>query len=482
MCMKQNWHKKTSLLWLLCVLVLPATAQNYHATNGSDYAGVMGIYNNPASSVGAKAKWDLNLLSVQISNANSIAEQRDPHVFNLDTAAFQFKQGYGKRNFTNIVNVDIANFRYKINSHNAFSIGLRAKSYSQLQTSAINYQDTLYNFNKFLKYNPYTDLAFSLSHALWAEAYVNYANMLVDNDFYQWSVGATLSFGRSLSGGFMQGSQMSFSEVNFNQNLYGFYMTRGDFSAMYSSNYDLLTNDGYQRKSAVDSFFKQTHRNTSLSFGMEWVIKQQPDFYSVGSQPTGEYSWKLGVSILDIGRNTFTPTNGAFHVTHPQLKATTVNLEDQFGNYTDLRKFRDSLALYFGQIDSLKTPFYVAMPTRMLLSVDKNLGSHFFVNAQASINFNKAMNRAQGASRELTFLTVTPRWETRNWGIFFPMQYNNSGQFWVGAAAKLGPLLVGVHRLSLLTGQLHAGNTGGYVALHYTPKPPKAPKTWYDCP
>ena len=50
---------------LAIVIVSGAAAQNYHAVNGSPYAGSLGVHNNPASILMAPDKWDITLLGVQ---------------------------------------------------------------------------------------------------------------------------------------------------------------------------------------------------------------------------------------------------------------------------------------------------------------------------------------------------------------------------------------------------------------------------------
>ena len=47
-------------------------------------------------------------------------------------------------------------------------------------------------------------------------------------------------------------------------------------------------------------------------------------------------------------------------------------------------------------------------------------------------------------------ITITPRWETKKLGAYLPIQFNNQNQFWMGAALKAGPLLIGVHNLANL--------------------------------
>ncbi len=121
------------------------------------------------------------------------------------------------------------------------------------------------------------------------------------------------------------------------------------------------------------------------------------------------------------------------------------------------------------------------MPTRLLISVDKNLNNNFYINGQLNVNFYSAEPYNKIKTRELNLVTITPRWETRTWGVYLPVQYNAQGQLWAGAALKAGPLLIGIHNVGWLFGKMQQLNGGGYIALHFTPAPKKI-KTRLDCP
>src|SRR5689334_19596034 len=53
-------------------IFFPVAAQNYHAINGSSYAGSLGIANNPASVLSTPYSWDLTLGGLQVTNSTNI--------------------------------------------------------------------------------------------------------------------------------------------------------------------------------------------------------------------------------------------------------------------------------------------------------------------------------------------------------------------------------------------------------------------------
>ena len=72
----------------------------------------------------------------------------------------------------------------------------------------------------------------------------------------------------------------------------------------------------------------------------------------------------------------------------------------------------------------------------------------------------------------MNLFTLTPRWETQGFGFYLPMQYNVNRNFWMGAAVKIGPLIVGIHDLGVLgwfKTKNQTFNGGGYVMLNIYP-------------
>jgi hypothetical protein len=67
--------------------------------------------------------------------------------------------------------------------------------------------------------------------------------------------------------------------------------------------------------------------------------------------------------------------------------------------------------------------------------------------------------------QDMNLLAVTPRWETRRWGVYLPMQVTTTSKFWIGGAFKAGPLLIGVHNWANIFSSSKIQQGGGYIAL-----------------
>jgi hypothetical protein len=104
-----------------------------------------------------------------------------------------------------------------------------------------------------------------------------------------------------------------------------------------------------------------------------------------------------------------------------------------------------------------------------VINVDRFLSDAFYFNAELSLNLSPIAGSKYYHVEEINFLTLTPRWETKNLGVYLPIQLNAAGNFWVGGAFKAGPLLLGVHNWANIFAKDKMQRGGGYVALVIRP-------------
>ncbi|MFX9023855.1 hypothetical protein ABTN14_19860, partial [Acinetobacter baumannii] len=76
-------------------------------------------------------------------------------------------------------------------------------------------------------------------------------------------------------------------------------------SSYYSHNYDLYdsTKDFFSNAKA---FIKDTKSSINFSLGFEILLKKYQPYDEVEVSSTN-YDWKIGASIMDIGKNSYAP-------------------------------------------------------------------------------------------------------------------------------------------------------------------------------
>jgi hypothetical protein len=110
--------------------------------------------------------------------------------------------------------------------------------------------------------------------------------------------------------------------------------------------------------------------------------------------------------------------------------------------------------------------FNIRNPARLVINVDRPLMNGFSINAGLSLNLTGYHNDGKILGvQEMNLMTLTPRWETRRWGAYLPIQYTTEGRLMVGGAFKAGPLLLGVHNWGNVFSSSRMQNGGGYIAL-----------------
>lgn len=450
-------------------------AQNYHATNGSSYAGAVGLFNNPASGVNSVYKWDLNILSLQTTLTTNNISLSNFSYTNPGNAYISFKEGsnsyYGHQN----LDVNLFNFLYKIDEKHAFGIGIRGRMYNHLKSSPIYASDTIssgYSFFRANRTTPY--LEEFMTHNGWMEWNLNYSQVLAETDRSRLTGGITLNIGKALSGFNGRINKISFEEFVNNNLDTGYLVKQGGVGLTYSNNYDLPT----------QSNFKDLLKNSSSSFGINLGVEYSLYDAVVTDEnphtPTN-YSWKFGLSLMDLGKNTFNTSIYSGNFYNPVSNLTDVNIANKFNNTGSILEIRDSLATMFTSYDSIANKFTISRPTRLILNIDKNLGNNFGINGQLNMNFYSTASYTKLLTRELNLITITPRWETIAWGFFLPIQYTTQGKLWLGVAVKLGPLTMGLHNIAWIKSPKDL-NGGGYLMLSMHPFNQRKIISRFDCP
>jgi len=441
-------------------------AQGYQAIQGSPFAGSTAVFNNPAASVGSAYKWDLTLFSVQAKMSSN-----SPYIESGSNGGLTMNGDVRSKFFHANIDLSLFNFLYKADNEHAFNFGIRARTYNHVKTSAFHYSDSINSFHSFLIENdnaPY--LEGFVTHTGWLEADLNYSQVLFENNRSKLTGGITLQIMKGISGAFLKLNKVSYIESkNGTDTLFNF--TDGSGSAGYSSTLD---------QNSFQDANKNALGSLGLSMGIEYLIYNN-EFNGGTGNNNLNYDWKIGVSLMDLGSNKFKPSVNSVQLFSPAATITDVLVDQKFSGAANISDFKDSLTSVFTNSASIVNNFKITNPTRLIVNVDRNFGNNLYVNGELSMNFYSTSSYTKYRTRELNLLTITPRWETIGLGAYLPLQYNTQGQLWIGAAVKLGPLLVGVHSLGIFA-KNPTMNGGGYLLLSIHPFNKRNVLSKMDCP
>lgn len=448
-------------------------AQSYNALNGSSYSGVLSNFVNPASSINTPYQLDYSVLGFQTNTSNAGIVISNLSLANLtpkkiNNIIFQPTTGTGSRTIDDNSDIHLLNFRYTIDELQSVSFGMRVRTCNHIWASPFNYITAIRDFNSFLGYNggsnagPYN---INVSNEAWTETDFGYSRILSDNEENRLSVGGTLEILRGLSG-----VAVTLNDITYQSQANRNVITGGSIQSIYSANYSAMDTQ-YSDLQNLQRFKAGSRFGLGASLGIEYIIKK-----NVFDEPYSpqNYYWKFGASIMDIGSNNFKTDPYSFQVNTPSVGLTDTAIINRLNSpFDSVKNVTNILRQTFQNGSYLKSKFKMSLPTRLVLTIDKSLGNDFFVNIMGNINFysQQITNIYRIKTAELNRLTLTTRWETDRWGVFIPLEYTERKQVLLGAALKLGPLVIGLHNINWLQhSKLEQFEGGGYFALHFTPK------------
>ena len=478
---KVQWGLPAVLMLLIHTEV---SAQNYYAIQGSNYAGSLGIGNNPASIVNTPYSWDIDVFSLQVKNATNAVTVRNYSLLSSPRKSqYSFNQGDYRRWAYNDFNINLLNSRFAINRKQAFGFGINLRGYSQASTGPYNFIDSLKTTGDFFDLSNYNRKLYGdFLHGSWIEVFATWGQTIWDRYDSRLNAGITARVSRGISGAYANVQNGSAVQtVHGNSYVY----TMQDISAEYgySHNYDLWQKQKSTSQNLHD-FISNTNGGASFDLGVEYLIKsnQTPSVFDA-EEEYYDYDWKIGLSLLDVGFNQYKYGKESRTISGFQDNITDSVIDEKFLHIKKLQEFNNNLP---GVVKNIQQPvgeFRVVNPARMVLNVDRYLFDAFYVNGNLSVNLS-SLSGAQWHVTELNMLTVTPRWETKRWGIYMPVQYNTKDKLWIGGAFKIGPLLLGIHNWANVFAKNKMQNGGGYIALVIRAGKSRENRTdkKYDCP
>ncbi len=461
-------QKRISILVVLAFGLNPSFGQQYQAVHGSNFAGSLGIMNNPASALSSPLPWDITLLGLQLKNSTNFfyIEKYVPSGKDPQLAAW-IQNGEYKRRLNTQFNMNLLNTRIRTSNRSAISFGMNIRSASLGGSSTYNFIDTILLPNTFLKVNMNNQpLDAFVRSSTWAEAYGSLALNLADKKHFIWNAGATIKSNMGLAGIHASITNGQFKEyVRPVNNLYE--VTTAELNYGYSANLDFW-DPAASTKSNLKRYRSQSIGGTSVDLGMEWIIKDQRNIELFNNKSQYNYTWKFGLSMLDLGYANYKYGLESVKTSGVKPNINGIALARKFDStITGLDVLNDSIQTAVGQFNTLAGEFRMSHPTRIVFNVDRQITDLIYINAELSIPI-QARTGANMQTQDLNLLTITPRRETQKYGVYLPLSMTRDGSFWIGAAVKAGPVLFGFHRVPIGTKTSYQ-NGGAYLAYTISP-------------
>ena len=250
---------------MLCCASSCVYCQDYHAVQGSNHAGALGVHNNPASIVNTPYPWDLTLAGIQAKYQTNAVKVIDYSLLtSVLNSKFMVLNGQFKRYGDEQANLNLLNGRIALGRRRAFAFGANLRSTSNVRTEEYNYIDSIDNINQFLSLNTQTgpfDARFRSTSVF--ELYLAYGQTVWENTNYRLNGGLTAKINRGVAGVRADVNDIRHRTTVVNDQT-EYVLNGGSFAYGYSSNFDRWDNNRDDNAN-LKEFLKTTRTAFSLT-------------------------------------------------------------------------------------------------------------------------------------------------------------------------------------------------------------------------
>ena len=449
-------------LTALLLFIITVHAQSFVGYRSGNYAGVNGVFFNPAYAANSRYHWDLNLVQVNASVYNDAASYK----LNSFTKNFNsdeiLNKLYGSHNANALVNVDVLgpSLLFSINSKTAFAFTTRYRVFGNLRNvdgtllQSIKAEDAPASFD-------INNNNMQVAATAWAEAGVTWANVLYQSDKHFLKGGISLKY----LGGI---SNASISTHNLNASITQDVTKDSYFAGNASGDINLLFAGTSPSNMSANDLTKFKGSGAGIDVGLTYEYRPNSDKYKLenGSynRSANLYKVRASVALLDLGSIRFTPDperSGNY-----TAGITGSNQFDLSALNTDI----DNIKTAFDANPALFTPattstdkYKVSLPSSLMAEVDYHFSKGLYLNLASHLALAKSNDTYKMSN--LNSVIATPRLETQFIGLYVPLQINNMTGFDAGAAIRFGKLVIGSS--NILTALGGSKMVNAYVGIRF---------------
>lgn len=421
----------------------------HHGFAFDNYSGIYGVVANPANSVDSKYRIHVNVLSFnqlgvsQFGSLTNFEVETTPNGFNglnfsqNNDEANRVKEGYSYGH------TDVLLPSVSWNFHENFGIGLLLRSRTFYDYHNVN-NTLLEGLNDGFEDREYTFQSSVLNNTAhsWGEVGLNLSAVLINSNYHFVKFGGTFKYffgNRAVEvRGDLEGTDDG-TNLNLNTNSTNpFISLDTDPDANGESNQEFFLS------SVLDNFSgKGSGIGGDIGFVYEWRPREtnRVDVRS-NSSAVNKYKLKVSASVLDIGT-----------IAYKDVQQNTISLSGfeivknsylpETGLIRTIQASPENFSPALGEADFL-------LPRSLNLNLDYIIlnNNNYYIN----INYIKGLTKATDsfANSQMDLVTVTPRYETRKFSVYLPVNFDleATGSISAGLGVRYGPVTLGAAALS----------------------------------
>ncbi len=452
--------KKIALFIFSC-LTINLLAQDFLGLQNSNYAGINGLDLQPASIVDNRYKLDILLVGDNLSfQTNNYAIKAGFMNRKMDST-FIYKNFLYSTTFPT-TELFLSNrtlgpsFMLTINEKNSIAFSMQARFMMNFDGMSKDFTKSLvedYSTPE-LMVAPMYRSGFDIKAMAWTEYGLSYGREVYKTETHYFKAATRLKLLQGLANVQIYSAPLNYSEPTDST----ISITGDHFGYSYSQN----LNGG-------DPVYQPFQKGAELGFGAdigvvyEWRPHPEKHQYEMdckkhSARDENKYKIKVGASLLDLGgirfnRGTY---SSQYSPNGGQLQGNMFNPDH------GLKSFDSTMSLAFPR--TILSPTYTAsLPTALSLQIDYHIWKPFFVNFTAFQALRSPYSKHN--IHDISTYSITPRIDGKWFGLYIPISYNEYQLFKVGAAAMIGPFIVGTNNLGPVLWETKHSSVDFYVGL-----------------
>ncbi|MDZ4664561.1 MAG: DUF5723 family protein [Bacteroidota bacterium] len=456
---------------------LGVRSQDFQGIQTSNYAGVLGVYSNPASIADNRLTFDMSLFALNfVADNNYVGVKRSAlkrakdaqgkTVFTEWSDTDRNSPTYYKNNFITKtgpkdksvytgLRVVLPSFMVSINHKNSIAFNWSIRNYANVDGISPNlaklaYEEFVYPSLWVTNLN---NKNLHVAQMCWAEYGLTYARVLKEDGKHFLKAGATVKLLQGIDAAYIRIQNLDYNFLTSDT----LSLFKSEVQYAHSDNLDPFLSGATDSKFDSQEAVKYMLRNAKypgFGFDIGMVYEFRPEFEKYKFDMDGEkglwrrdknkYETKISFAINDIGgirykkgliANDFTADVALWN-----LKAVNINSVDGF----------DSLMSNMFVSRPTQTTFKMSLPTAINIGVDQHLWKPFYVSLNANL-CNLQKNKTARV-HDYTTISLAPRFDHKWFGLTLPINYSSltarrGEAITLGTMLRLGPLVLGTNNM-----------------------------------
>jgi len=389
------------------------------------FSGVHALYIQPADIANTHYKFDGNLLSLKLTLfGNQVVPETSVAGALTSSGIFDLDRYFSLKSQEVVLfaNTLLPSGIFAINQKMAVGFSVRLNAFLINNSSNTILKQIYFNEIEELDGQEFDNEFVSTYMHGWVSYNASFASVLINKDKHLFKFGTTVKFLQGIAS-----AKIEFKDLSFNVENDELQNLEANIALVYSESIDDLVDGNSPRLKG------RYGGGVDIGFSYEYRPKQYRINNYLG------YKFKAGISLLQIGAITYQKGESSldFRAGVEHLSLST------FESVQTFDEFSDSLKSAFNVENDSSEIYVFKLPMVFSLQFDYNLGKNFYLHINPSITFFQLMIKGDDNLTNSYRVAITPRFETKRYGVYLPLIYDNHFKFSAGISLRWKAFVIG---------------------------------------